>query len=1252
MDWVELTMKEHSPTIEIDGASADAFDATPLRILVVGPSFDILGGQAVQVGRLIARLRELAGFEVGFLAINPRLPGVLRKLQSIKYLRTIVTSLMYTANLLAQIPRYDVIHVFSASYFSFVLAPTPAILIARLFGKRVLLNYHSGEAEDHLTRWRTAVPTIRLANEVVVPSVYLVRVLAKFGIEARAINNLIELNQFTFHERHARNPHRPVFLSNRNLETHYGVDCVLRAFALIQKQVPNAELIVAGDGSQRTTLERLALDLELRHTKFLGRVEHEGIVEQYQEADIYLNGSEIDNQPLSILEAFACGLPVVTTDAGGIPDMVIDGETGFVVNRGDHEAIASRALRLLLSEPGLAPSMTQRARGECAKYSWEAVRDEWVRLYYELARKCFIKPASETKVGKHLVKLRKMSVSELRVRSSQAFAAFAEQTGWSKLTKLPSDQAFHRLLHPFHDERIVSDEDLLRRFRTRSTTFFAPFSEREAVIAELRSRWPDAEKEIVAQADRIIAGRFDLLGFKDLSFGTPINWHLEPVSGKSALPLHWSRVDYLDADITGDKKIVWELNRHQYFLKLGQAYWLTQNEKYADTFVSHLNSWMDQNPPKLGINWASSLEISFRSISWLWALHYFQNSTALDSKTFSRALKFLYLSGRHLETYLSTYFSPNTHLTGEALGLFYLGQILPEFRDAARWRTTGQKILIEQLERQVRADGVYFEQSSYYHRYTTDFYTHLLILSQRPAATETATDSREDLLSVPPAVAGGFTETISDHVAEKLKALFDHLMHITRPDGTSPLFGDDDGGRLVNLDRRPANDFRAALSTGAVLFNRPDYKFVAGELAEETLWLLGVRGARAFGKINAQEPAVYSKGFPDGGYYVMRDGWHENSNYLLFDCGPHGTRNCGHAHADALAIEVSANGRPMLIDPGTYTYTGSKELRDKFRGSRAHNVLLVDGEPSSVPAGPFSWKTIAECELVSWQSERRFDYVEGRHDGYERLTHPATHTRSILFLKNDYWIMRDRLSSNGYHDLELRFHFAPGMTLETDPLGEGRETMNCELRARAETGESAKLELAVFGGQGSWSTEVSPVSLCYGDSEAASICTFSAISSANRCGPDEVITMLLPSRGEKSKFQVREVEAIGGRAFEIVGPDHSDLILLKDSGTERVETVRLVSDFNWSWARFPNGSDQMERELLELLVIDGRRLELDGKEIVKSAKRVNYLTAARVGDRFRVETSEGLLDLNFPIRDLAQLFIEASLPSGNRRSQL
>jgi len=145
-------------------------------------------------------------------------------------------------------------------------------------------------------------------------------------------------------------------------------------------------------------------------------------------------------------------------------------------------------------------------------------------------------------------------------------------------------------------------------------------------------------------------------------------------------------------------------------------------------------------------------------------------------------MKFLYLNALHLETYLSTYFSPNTHLTGEALGLFYIGLLLPEFKDAERWRDLGLEILIAQLPRHVKPDGVYFEQSSYYHRYTTDFYIHLAILLR----------------------VNGMT--LPRELEPRLELLLDHLMYITRPDGTTPFFGDDDGGRLVMLDHRPAND--------------------------------------------------------------------------------------------------------------------------------------------------------------------------------------------------------------------------------------------------------------------------------------------------------------------------------------------------------------------------------------------------------------------------------------------------------------
>ncbi len=369
---IDQNRKENEPSSVI----------TRLRVLIVAPSLRILGGQAVQAKRLIDRLKKESSLEVGFLPINPRLPGPLSNLQSVKYLRTIVTEVAYLISLATRIPRFDVIHIFSASYTSFILAPAPAVLISRLFGKKSILNYRSGEAEDHLTHWPgTTLPVLRRVDEIVVPSGYLVEVFGRFGFRARSVFNFVDTNRFRFRE---RNPLKPVFFANRNFEPHYNVACVLRAFAIVQKKLPQAELIVAGDGKQRTELESLASQLNLRNIKFLGLVPQEKMPELYNAADIYLNCPNIDNMPGSIIEAFASGLPVVTTEAGGIPFIVTDGQSGLLVSCGDHEGVGGAALRLL-EDPALAASITRTAHKECEKYDWESVREEWLRLYFELA---------------------------------------------------------------------------------------------------------------------------------------------------------------------------------------------------------------------------------------------------------------------------------------------------------------------------------------------------------------------------------------------------------------------------------------------------------------------------------------------------------------------------------------------------------------------------------------------------------------------------------------------------------------------------------------------------------------------------------------------------------------------------------------------------------------------------------------------------------------------------------------------------
>ena len=364
-----------------DSRSNSGLPEKSIRLLLVAPSLRILGGQAVQANYLLEHLSREPMFEVSFVPHNPRFPGPLRLLQKIKYVRTLVTSFVYCINLLLQIPRHDIIHVFSASYLSFLLAPTPAIFIGRLFGKKVILNYHSGEAEDHLRCWpRTSVPIMKLADELIVPSPYLVEVFRKFDLRAYAIPNMIDQDRFRFRE---RKPLRPIFLSNRNLYPLYNVACTLRAFTRIQQRFPEATLTIAGSGRQRPYLETLAHELKLRNVDFRGLVAPDKMSDLYDEAHIFLNSSNIDNMPGSILDSFACGLPVVSTNAGGIRWIITHGRTGLLVPKNDDEAMASWAIRLL-DTPELAESIVRNAHEETSSYTWPAVRETWLAAYLHL----------------------------------------------------------------------------------------------------------------------------------------------------------------------------------------------------------------------------------------------------------------------------------------------------------------------------------------------------------------------------------------------------------------------------------------------------------------------------------------------------------------------------------------------------------------------------------------------------------------------------------------------------------------------------------------------------------------------------------------------------------------------------------------------------------------------------------------------------------------------------------------------------
>ena len=351
----------------------------PVRVLLIAPSMDILGGQAVQATRLIRELNKEPGLIVDFQPINPRVPGAIRR---IPYVRTLLTLVLYCCQILRRVPRYDIIHAFSAGLSSFALWTVPAVHVSRLFGKKFILNYRDGQADEHLRTWRHARATLLRATTIVTPSDYVVDVFARHGIPARRIPNVIDLDRFRYRQRRRL---KPVFMTNRILEPLYNVGCVLRAFAIVQKRYPDAVLTVAHDGVCRPELEALARELGLRRTRFVGRVPHAHVPDLYDAADIYLTSPNVDCMPGSLLECFASGLPVVATRAGGIPHIVTHGETGLLVDVNDHEGMAAAAIRLL-EDPDFVERSTRRAFEQLEQYRWPAIRRQWLDTYEALIR--------------------------------------------------------------------------------------------------------------------------------------------------------------------------------------------------------------------------------------------------------------------------------------------------------------------------------------------------------------------------------------------------------------------------------------------------------------------------------------------------------------------------------------------------------------------------------------------------------------------------------------------------------------------------------------------------------------------------------------------------------------------------------------------------------------------------------------------------------------------------------------------------
>lgn len=526
----------------------------------------------------------------------------------------------------------------------------------------------------------------------------------------------------------------------------------------------------------------------------------------------------------------------------------------------------------------------------------------------------------------------------------------------------------------------------------------------EAVARLVRARFPSAAADARRRADQALEGRLNVLGYRGVFFrdgaGGAIDWHRDPVHGRSASLDHWSRVPYLSPEV-GDHKVIWELNRHQHWMAMGRAYWLTADRRYRIGFIDQLESWMAANPPRTGINWASMLELGFRCLSWIWALHFFaesgRNDALREPDSDEPPWTVDLLVGLHaqlslVERQLSTYFSPNTHLIGEALALYVAGRVLPELRDAARWTLIGRRLLVSESTRQIHADGGHAELSTHYHRYTLDFYVMALAVAR-------ATDDRD--------AVGPFEQAVA-RLASYAHTLSDRHYRL-------PQLGDDDGGQLLPLCGADGFDVGPSLAIAAALLGRPDLS--DGRVREEVVWLTGT--------LSTPMPVPdrrTSAWLPDSGYAVSRT-W--RGDHLVMDVGPHGYLNGGHAHADALSVTLTVAGRPLLIDTGTGCYTVDPALRNRFRATAAHNTILLDGQSQSDPQGVFHWRTRATSTLGLSQLTPRFDYIEGTHDGYG----PDGHCRQVM-ARPGCWIVVDWIGGAGRRHAAAHWHLDPAWRVE------------------------------------------------------------------------------------------------------------------------------------------------------------------------------------------------------------------------------
>ena len=609
------------------------------------------------------------------------------------------------------------------------------------------------------------------------------------------------------------------------------------------------------------------------------------------------------------------------------------------------------------------------------------------------------------RLGRRLRQLTQLPPGALGRRVTQRAGQMAQRLR-HRLPGPLADWAFRRALAP----GLRAEAALVQRLQHGPfPAFFIDDRAKAATAEAFRTLCPEDVAPLLRAADQARRQTFDLLGSGPYTFPAAIDWHLDFKSGHRFDP----QADYhavRHAPYPGGYDIIvpWELSRCQHFVWLGQAYWLTGDEAYARAFVDQVEQWLAANPPQRGVNWACTMDVGLRAVSWLWGYAFFRHSPSLSPAFHVRLYRALHTHAGHIR-YNLEHTHPNNHYLADLVGLIYLGCLLPEFRAAPSWRAFGLRELEAEMFQQVYADGVSFEGATNYHRLATELFLSATWLAQLHG------------------------HQFSPAYLQRLEQMLAALGQIARPDGTTPVLGDQDNGRVQRLKvwADPAQewvDCRSLLAAGALWSGRPPTGAVGPGDWAEAFWLAGPDAVRAAPRTTpaGTDPTVLR----EGGWAVLR----APERYLLLEAGPVGQHGLGgHGHNDALSLEVFADGQAWIVDPGAYVYTADYATRQALRQTQAHNTVYVPGQEQSplAPHSLFRMEAPSHCGVRHWAATEAYTLVIAEVQSAAPAT--LTHHRAVLYVAAERaWLVADYV-----HPLpaaaRLHWTFAPGVLAEAGP---------------------------------------------------------------------------------------------------------------------------------------------------------------------------------------------------------------------------